>query len=303
MPTENLPAAISTLQRLREIRAIGIAALLEGPRRLNLWDYVGELNRLRVKGHKVARTEAKIALLVAMRERPSQVVRALKVLRAMCVEKKLEDRFERFEALVAQSLGDLRLTNHSYRSENFGKMSHDPIWERVSSHLSALSDAGYEAFLNSGTLLGVVRDARLIDHDDDIDLAVILKAVTCAEAVEEWLQLRDKLRADGILDEEATLNGSFFKLLPIDNIQIDLFPAWVEQGRFYLFPHTFGELSAADVLPLKTCNITQNPIPADPEKMLAVNYGEGWRDPDPYFKFPWGAAKTKFKDFLSGVNA
>lgn len=302
VPLDSKTATIHQVQRLREIRAIGMAALHEGPGGLNLWTYVGELKGLRVRGHKIAKREAKIALLVAMRERPTQVVGSLNSLRSLCKGKGLDDRFAAFEALVMQSLGDVRLTNHSYRAENFGEMSHDPIWSHISGHLSALSDAGYEAFLNSGTLLGVIRDKRLIDHDDDIDLAVILNATTCAEAVTEWMQLRDRLREDGVLDEVATTNPSIFKLLPVGAIQIDLFPAWFEDDRMYIYPHTFGELSRSDVLPLQACKVTQNPIPADPEKMLALNYGEGWRAPDPYFKFPWALAKKRFDEFLSGVS-
>lgn len=302
MAQSKKPALPEQVVRLREIRAIGIAALYDGPGGMDLWAYVGELKGLRMRGHRVAMWEAKIALLVAMRERPSQVVGSLKKLRSVCKRKGLDERFVAFEALVMLSLGDVRLTNHSYRAENFGEMSHDPIWSQIRGHLSALNDAGYEAFLNSGTLLGVIRDERLIDHDDDIDLAIILKATTCAGAITEWMELRDKLRADGVLDELATTNPSIFKLLPIGAIQVDLFPAWFEGDQMYIYPHTFGELSRSDVLPLQACRVTQNPIPADPEKMLALNYGEGWRAPDPYFKFPWARAKNRFDEFLTGVN-
>lgn len=301
VPLDDEIATVSRLQRLREIRAIGIAALHEGPGSLNLWTYLAELKNLKVRGHKVAWREARIALLVAMKERPAQVVGGLNTLRGLCQKKNLEGRFEKFEAMVMQSLGETQLTNHSYRAENFSQMSHDPIWSRVSAHLGALGEAGYEAFLNSGTLLGVVRDKRLIDNDDDIDLAVILNATNCADAVIEWLALHDRLRADGLLDEEATTNPSIIKLLPVGAIQIDLFPAWFEEDQMYVYPHTYGELSRSDVLPLQACSVTGNAIPADPEKMLALNYGDGWRAPDPYFKFPWTAAKKRFHEFLSGV--
>jgi hypothetical protein len=42
-------------------------------------------------------------------------------------------------------------------------------------------------------------------------------------------------------------------------------------------------------------------MPAEPEKMLAVNYGPEWRQPDPYFKFPWSRAKVRFHNFLEAV--
>jgi len=48
--------------------------------------------------------------------------------------------------------------------------------------------------------------------------------------------------------------------------------------------------------------VTQLPIPAKPEKMLAVNYGSGWREPNPYFVFPWSEAKQRFSPFLKRVG-
>lgn len=42
--------------------------------------------------------------------------------------------------------------------------------------MKALKDAGHKAFLNSGTLLGLVPDGKLIDHDNDIDLGIIKDA-------------------------------------------------------------------------------------------------------------------------------
>jgi len=302
LPPDQPDDSAARLQRLREIRAIGIAALHEGPGHLNLWDYLTELKALRLRGHKIEWREAKIALLVAMRERATQVVGSLNTLRALCQESDVPDRFTAFEALVTRSLGGIRLTNHAFGAQRFCDISHEPVWARVSAHLDALCAHGYEAFLNSGTLLGVVRDKRLIDHDDDIDLAVLLKARSSAAAAVEWLALRDRLHRDGLLDEAAITDPSILKLLPVEATQIDLFPAWSEQGRLFVYPHTCGELAVADVLPLGICEVTGNPVPADPEKMLALNYGADWRVPDPYFKFPWAQAKERFSDFLCGLN-
>ncbi|KEJ87806.1 LicD family protein [Sulfitobacter donghicola] len=290
------------LRRLLEIRAIGIAALHEGAQGLDCWEYLTELKGLRVRGHKLEWREAKVAHLVALRQRATQVVGSMRTLRELCDEKGLEDRFVAFEALVKSSLGSIRLTNHAFREDNFAEMAHEPIWDRVGDHLKSLKENGYEAFLNSGTLLGVVRDERLIDHDDDIDIAVILKANNRQAAAGEWLELRQRLSDEGVLDEDAINDPSILKLTPVNGVQIDLFPAWFEADKFYVYPHTLGELSKTDVLPLKACSITAYPIPANPEKMLALNYGDGWKTPDPYFKFPWHIATERFSSFLEGVR-
>ena len=39
--------------------------------------------------------------------------------------------------------------------------------------MKALKDAGHKVFLNSGALLDLVPDGKLIDHDNDIDLGII----------------------------------------------------------------------------------------------------------------------------------
>ncbi|MCG7494696.1 hypothetical protein [Thalassobius sp. Cn5-15] len=66
--------------------------------------------------------------------------------------------------------------------------------------------------------------------------------------------------------------------------------------------HNCADLTAADVLPLHTCDISGRPAPAEPEKMLAVNYDASWRESDPYLKFPWAGAARRFKTFLGAVT-
>lgn len=302
MPEDYTPKVTTPLRRLLELRAIGMWALSEGPGDINLWPYVPELRKVNVNGHEIEWYEASVAIHVAMRVRPSLTMRSIGILQELCKKNNEPDRFKRFETLVKQSLGGIRLTSHGYRSTDFSKLDNEPIWQSVQSHLAALFDGGYSAFLNSGTLLGVTRDKKLIEHDDDIDLAVLLNANTTEAAAEEWLQLRHTLAELGLLDTAKNKSKNLMKLLPAGEIQIDLFPAWFEGDKFFLYPHTFGELDRSDVLPLKKCDVTGNPIPACPEKMLAINYGAGWQVPDPYFKFSWIIANRRFRTFLNAIG-
>ncbi|MGB5863990.1 MAG: hypothetical protein WBG95_06785, partial [Sulfitobacter sp.] len=91
-------------------------------------------------------------------------------------------------------------------------------------------------------------------------------------------------------------------LKPVAGVEIDLFPAWIEKDRVYVYPHTYGELHRDEVFPLKPCPVTGQAIPAEPEKMLAVNYGPSWDVPNPVFKFEWGRASKKFAKFLKQVK-
>lgn len=297
-PKVSLPDFPPLQHRIFEIRAIALSALLVGPDHFQAWRYFGELKGMPKSARRAAWLEGMIATCVAGRIRPAFVVRMLKNLRLLREGEDASDKFAAFEALLQQGLGEKRLTNHGYRQQSFGDMEHGAIWDRTGRHIGFLKDQGYEVFLNSGTLLGVVRDGRLIDHDDDIDLAIVLKAGSHEEAAREWAGLREALQDSGHLDEEQPVPG-LFKLTAAGDVQIDLFPAWFQGDRFFVYPHSHGELSRADVFPLRACPVTGHPIPANPEKMLANNYGPGWQSPDPYFKFPWASARSKFQSFLS----
>ena len=208
--------------------------------------------------------------------------------------------FRTFEAYFKERMSGA-LTNHSFGATTFQQIDHTPVWDTIKQHIDFLKARGHEVFLNSGTLLGVVRDGKLIDHDDDVDLAVVLKASSMLDAAQEWKALTTALQDGGILDEDAFDNPAIIKLTRIGEVQVDLFPAWFEGDDLFVYPHTSGQLQRADLLPLKPCKITGNPIPAEPEKMLAQNYGESWNVPNPYFKFPWPQSREIFRQFLDAL--
>ena len=106
----------------------------------------------------------------------------------------------------------------------------------------------------------------------------------------------------GLVDHQQFVGHHIIKLKIEGDFEMDLFPAWVEADRVYIFPHTFGELSETDVFPTKTCTTTGLPIPKSSEKVLAINYGEKWSTPDPYFKFDWRMANKKFSSFLGHLQ-
>lgn len=289
-------------RRICEIRAIALYALLFDETGFPAFRYFAELKQLTSKRMRGAWLEARIATCVAGRIRPAIVVRTMKLLREYREAHNGVDRFDVFEEFLRVSLKGDRLTNHGYQQPQFGEMDHAPIWGRVGEHIGFLKQQGYQVFLNSGTLLGVVRDGRLIDHDDDVDLAVILRADSAEAAVAEWAALRAALKAEGRLAEDEMESNAILKLTGADGVAFDLFPAWFEGDAFFVYPHSHGDLTRQDVLPLSPCAHSGHMIPADPAKMLANNYGSGWQSPDPYFKFPWNAARKKFRVFLTGVD-
>lgn len=284
--------------RIEEIRLMAMAALHGVKGNFSAWHYFAELKHLRRNPPSPLFLEAFIATAVVGQLRPAATVRALGTLKAKRVAEGQPQLFDEFEAL----LGDRIPTNHGYAATTFENRDHGEIWGAVGGHIEALDQMGYQCFLNSGTLLGVVRDGKLIDHDDDVDLALILKATSEEEAAAEWSALWQRLVDLGLDGEGGLKSPGIYKLKAQDGCEIDLFPAWISDGQVHIYPHTYADLCETDVLPLRSCDISGRPVPAEPEKMLAVNYGAGWREPDPYFKFPWAHAARRFKTFLGALS-
>lgn len=292
----------SQSSRIHEIWLIGLAELHAKTGTVDFWKYYGELQLLKRRPLDTRWLEAAISMAVVGRIRPARVTGYLNKLRNRRVKNGKRAEFDAFDALLRSFLYPERLTNHGFKINTFRDINHSTVWEQVSQHLTSLTSAGYDVFLNSGTLLGVVRDKKLIDHDDDIDLALILKSDTEEAAAQEWQEIKTMLERLDLFDEENYQGGAIYKLLPVGDIQIDLFPAWQSDGQFFVYPHTHGILSCDEVLPLRICELTGHALPSNPEKMLEINYGADWRDPDPLFKFPWASANQAFGTFLERVE-
>ena len=184
--------------------------------------------------------------------------------------------------------------------------SHDDgwVWDCVTQVTDALAAQGYEAFVVSGTLLGVIREGGLVPHDYDVDMALMLHARSLDELADEWQELRGRLAQAGVLDESYDKTGlRLYKLRLPNGFKCDLFPAWEIDGRVSIWPHTL-EIDPASVLPLASREVqgVEVRVPQVPEEVLTCNYGPGWRTPDPFFEFDWPAAKQRFSAFLAATE-
>ena len=178
------------------------------------------------------------------------------------------------------------------------------VWDCVGQVTQAVAALGHEAFVVSGTLLGVTREGGLVPHDSDVDMALLLHAGSLDELADEWVQLRGRLAQAGILNASYVNTGKrLYKLRLPNDFGCDLFPAWEIDGRVSIWPHTH-EVDPASVLPLSTREVrgVEVRVPQVPEDVLTCNYGPGWRTPDPLFEFDWAGAKERFATFITATE-
>jgi SAM-dependent methyltransferase len=172
-----------------------------------------------------------------------------------------------------------------------------PLLEAIERVLAELRSAGIEAFLAYGTLLGAVREGRLIGHDSDADLGYVSRHEHPYDVVRESFALQRRLGRRGF--SVTRYSGAAFKV----EIQeadgslrgIDVFGGFLADGFLHLMGEIRAPFDAAWMFPLGTSTLESRrfPVPARPERLLAVTYGDGWRVPDPAFRFDTPLATSR----------
>lgn len=238
-----------------------------------------------------------VLVLVSFRERHRAALEQLALLRDLLDPAD----FDSLWAQVEQLLEPLALTLSGYHP---ALASRDPVelWRELGELVERLEGLGCAVFLNSGTLLGAVRAGRPLGHDYDVDLGVVLEASDAESVVEAFWDLKAQLRGAGLLSEAYDTLGRHHARVDLPSgLPVDLFPAWVSDGLLSVWPYAREELSGSALLPLRHEQVggTALPLPQDPEAILAVNYGPGWRTFDPTFTFDWATARERHRDLIA----
>lgn len=168
---------------------------------------------------------------------------------------------------------------------------------------------GYPVYLVGGNLLGMVRGGALLPHDDDMDFAYLSDKTDPAELAAESYALERRFTDAGYAlarHSLAHLELVFFDDHGQVDHYIDVFTGFFHEG-LYCQPFALrgDQVTRDDLVP--TADIEVNgvplPAPANPEAWLAYAYGEGWRVPDPTFRFEVDpGTKQRFESWFGVYN-
>jgi SAM-dependent methyltransferase len=164
-----------------------------------------------------------------------------------------------------------------------------PLLDSIEEVLAALREAGVEPFPAYGTLLGAVREGRLIGHDSDADLGYVSEHTHPVDVVRESFALQRALAAMGY--RISRYSGAAFKVEVLEGDGsvrgLDVFAGFLADGHLHLMGEIRTPFLREWVFPLGTVTLEgrELPAPADTDRFLTATYGAGWRVPDPAYRF------------------
>ena len=150
-------------------------------------------------------------------------------------------------------------------------------------------ECGLEAFLAFGCLLGAVRDGHMIGHDSDADLAYVSTHTHPFDIIRENHAAARRMKQLGW--QIVRMSEADFKvwvdLADGRRCGIDVFGGYFVDDVFYVMPNISGDIDRSALVPVAPITLEGLELlgPARPEELLAITYGEGWKVPDPSFKF------------------
>lgn len=154
-----------------------------------------------------------------------------------------------------------------------------------------LSSVGLVPLLAYGSLLGAIREGRLLAHDDDFDIFVTLQANSEDGFAERRREMHRVLESNGWSVE---LNGKFNNAhiwIEEKGVKLDLFAVWDDGAVAW----THMERMSWRSMP-REWFLTHRPIEVDgirmeaschAEEFLKERYGPGWMTPDKHYDWRW----------------
>jgi hypothetical protein len=212
-----------------------------------------------------------------------------RVLNSAARLERLEVEFDRATA----ALGTREMHHVRHGIEVRGKLkSNIPQISKAAEKLAKdLGQDGLVPLLAYGSLLGAVREGHLLEHDDDFDIFVTLRADTIDEFNQLRLSMHKSLEARGWVVEP---NGKFKNshVWQLDGgAKLDLFAVWDDGNEAW----THMERMQWRSMP-RAWFLDHEPIEVDGIRIeasryardfLAERYGPDWTTPDKYHDWRW----------------
>lgn len=193
--------------------------------------------------------------------------------------------------------------------EAMGPASQRRIITNATSIVSDLTEMGLRPFVVGGTLLGAVRDGRLLPHDDDADIAYLSVHTDPADVALEAFEVGRKLTSHGyhVQHHSATHMQLLFSGGPDEaDTYIDVFAAFfTTDGNINQPFHVRAPMTQIQMLPFGAVTLegVSFPAPADTNHWLTINYDKNWRTPIPGFKLETPQkTRERFERWFGGYN-
>lgn len=176
-------------------------------------------------------------------------------------------------------------------SETFSNLSSDDKSTIVSWYLN-LSNV-IEKILNTvtfpmyGTLLGTIRNQRLISHDNDLDLGFVV----CGDLVNQYVDIQKLVRSLSLLGYKCIKHSNGIvkvsQTVGARNYSADIFPVLISERGIRVWYEVHTRESFELIFPIKKNFLEgfQVSVPNSSEKLLEKIYGNDWRIPNPSFSY------------------
>jgi hypothetical protein len=167
-------------------------------------------------------------------------------------------------------------------------------------------ECGLDGWISFGTLLGAARSGKVIGHDSDIDLCFLSEKQTPAEmAVEIWDVARALVDAGiSVKHKTASFITVVYDAPDGGEDGIDIYTCFYVGDLLHETATVRERVPRSAILPLRALEFEGRdmPAPADPDRMLTVSYGPGWKVPDPSFRhLPSREILDRFDGWFSSV--
>lgn len=169
-------------------------------------------------------------------------------------------------------------------------------YEYIKKMNEVLDTTGIKYFITYGTLLGIIREGKFIEHDDDIDFGVICDENFSWDKIENamkkiGMKKKHQFRLEGEVTEQTyvinKLSVDFFLFYPYDGKNQLTYSYFRKANRIY--EEGKFEVSKEIVPQITNVRKFENEngifsIPENAEEFLEKEYGENWKTPDPNWK-------------------